>query len=395
MPKKQQTTSLAPRAITQLLALIRASLSSTSRFEDRFWEARIEKLIQKHLAAGQDDIIETALNELATKEPDEADDLLEHVQAVSQSLRTEIDGQPWQVLLLTSACAVWTRYQLPQVQLSNKDVTQFIEGLKQTVLAPDVKIEVLPKLLGLDEMPRSFSEIFQWLNRLANRALGKRTALPSTITIEPNPALLVDTRHLVFAVAVPAGEPLFRWQADTSSSQENCLAAWVKHITPVLTQLLPGCQFHALLPGPYHTSVELSEQHVRIVAIHSASQWLHGALNLKPGELCATIAAVGEHGAQEYRIGYHRQGQIDVIYGTIWPVFDNYGTDADESIVDTVDEIAAVLKDSGVDHIKRIPGILLPESCDDCGAPLFPNPAGELVHIDLPQEAFDAPQHFH
>jgi hypothetical protein len=394
MPKKQ-SPSVSPRATNQLVTLVRTAASSTSRFEDRYWEGRIESLIHKHLAASQDDVIEAALDELASADPDQADDLLEHVQSASQALNIEVDGQPWQVLLVTSALAVWTRYQLPQVDLSDKMVDFFTDGLKQHVLAPDVKVGALPKLVGIDEMPRSFGEIYQWLQRLANRTLGKRAALPSTITIEPNPALLVDTRHLVLAVAVRAGEPLFRWQSDVHATQERCLEQWTKYVTPALSQLLPGCQFHALLPQSYHASIELSEQHVRIVAIHSASQWLNGALNLKPGELRATIAAVGERDAQEYRIGFHRDRQQDVIYGTIWPVFDQYGSGTGESIIDVVDEIAAVLKDSGVNHIKRIPGILLPESCEDCSAPLFPNPAGELVHVELPEEAFDAPQHFH
>lgn len=356
---------------------------------------QLEKLLHKHLAAGQDDILEAALDELSEQDPEAADDLLEHLQAACQSITVDIDGHPWQAVLITGAFAIWTRYQLPQVEMPAITLASFLDGLKQTVLAPGVKVALLPKLVGIDEMPRSFSETYQWLTRLANRALGKRTALPTTITIEPNPALLVDTRHLVMAVAVPAGEPVFRWQAEPGLSIESCLESWSKLVSPMMSPLLPGCQYHVLTPHIYHTSVDLSEQHMRIVAIHSASDWLQTTLNLKPGELRATIAAVGEQGVKEYRVGYHRGNEQDVIYGTIWPVFDNYASPEDGSIVDMVDEIAAVLKEYGVTHIKRIPGLLLPESCDDCGAPLFPNPSGELVHVDLPEEAYDTPQHFH
>lgn len=370
-------------------------MSSTSRYEDRYWESEIDTLVRKHLAAAEDDIIEAALDQLTNKDPDEADELFEHVQAACQYIEFDLDGKPWQAILLTSACAIWTRYQLPQVKMTDAVLAQFLQGLKLTVLTPDVKIASVPQLLGIDEMPRSFSQTYDWLNKLASRAVGKRTALPKTITVEPNPALLVDTRHLVLAVAVPKGHAVFRWQADPTISHEDCLLAWTKHITPVLTNLLPGCQFHTLLPQTYHSSIEQSEQHMRLIAIISATEWLQSTLNLKSGELRATIAAVGEHGVQEYRVGYHRGREHDVIYGTIWPLFDNPESIENGSIVDTVDEIAAILKDCGVDHIKRIPGVLLPETCEDCGAPLFPNPAGELVHVDLPQEAFDAPQRFH
>ncbi|MBU1666159.1 MAG: DUF2863 family protein, partial [Gammaproteobacteria bacterium] len=33
--------------------------------------------------------------------------------------------------------------------------------------------------------------------------------------------------------------------------------------------------------------------------------------------------------------------------------------------------------------------------CDDCGAPLFPNPDGESVHAELPEEMQGTPAHLH
>jgi len=393
--RKKRPSSKASRATNELLVQVQASMSSASRFEDRFWQSHLEKLIQAQLRLGQDDVIEAALIELAGVQVDQADDLLEHVHAASQSLDIELEGKRWQVLLTTSAFAVWTRYQLPQVTMSEDDVAYFVQGLKQTVLAPDVLVHAIPKLLGLDEMPRSYSEIYQWLEKLADCALGKKSTLPKTITLEPNPALLVDTRHFVLAIAVSEGNPPFRWQADPSASASDCLAQWIDYITPRLSQLMPGCQFQPLLPQSYHSSVELSERHVRVVAIDCACQWLHETLMLKPGDLRASIAAVGEGVVQEYRIGFYRKGQPDVIYGTIWPMFDEDDTDEDGSVVDTFDEIAVVLKECGIEQIKRIPGVLWPESCDDCTAPFFPDANGDLVHVELPEEAFDAPQHFH
>ncbi|MNT94589.1 hypothetical protein D3C72_2363140 [compost metagenome] len=60
-----------------------------------------------------------------------------------------------------------------------------------------------------------------------------------------------------------------------------------------------------------------------------------------------------------------------------------------------VDEIAALLKEFGVNDVRRLPGVLPPEYCEDCGAPYFPNPLGELVHAELPEDAEAAPAHFH
>ena len=35
------------------------------------------------------------------------------------------------------------------------------------------------------------------------------------------------------------------------------------------------------------------------------------------------------------------------------------------------------------------------EYCDDCGAPLYPNPDGEPVHAELPEEEASVPRHLH
>ena len=59
------------------------------------------------------------------------------------------------------------------------------------------------------------------------------------------------------------------------------------------------------------------------------------------------------------------------------------------------DHIAALLKECGVGDVRRLPGILPPDYCEDCGAPFFPNPAGEMVHAELPEDAETAPTHFH
>jgi hypothetical protein len=35
------------------------------------------------------------------------------------------------------------------------------------------------------------------------------------------------------------------------------------------------------------------------------------------------------------------------------------------------------------------------EFCDDCGAPLFPDREGELVHAEMPEDTPPPVEHFH
>ena len=84
------------------------------------------------------------------------------------------------------------------------------------------------------------------------------------------------------------------------------------------------------------------------------------------------------------------------IRDSVWPL---YGREeelpSDEGQPDVVDEITALLKEYGVTEVRRIPGVLPAEYCEDCGAPYFPNPLGELVHAELPEDAEAAPAKFH
>ena len=138
-----------------------------------------------------------------------------------------------------------------------------------------------------------------------------------------------------------------------------------------------------------------ADRRVRPLSLRAAISWLEGAVNLEASQLRAVVAGCGESRIDEYRIGFTARNSNDVYYGCVWPL---YGREedlpADEGQPDVVDEIAALLKEYGVNDVRRIPGLLPPDYCEDCGAP-FPNPLGELVHAELPEDAEAAPAKFH
>ena len=58
--------------------------------------------------------------------------------------------------------------------------------------------------------------------------------------------------------------------------------------------------------------------------------------------------------------------------------------------------IEATLREAGVASVLMLDQRFPLEFCDDCGAPLYPNPEGEPVHAELPEEqAESAPRHLH
>jgi len=393
----RSTPSRLSRDAARLASLCQSLHASGSRMEDQYWETEIERLLAKLLKAGQDTALENALEYLSEHHPDAFEVLLEQTETHTESFSALHDERAYNVLLITAPFAVWTRYQLPKGTLSERDLTALTAALQECVLAPDVTLAAVGQLIGLDEMPRSFVQTWIWLHKLGQAAMGAKITVPTPNVAMELPGMLADAKHLVMAVAAPQGQPIFKWQSDEKISRGQCLDQWKAASTSILGNVLAGCQFEVLLPDAYYVSMRDADKHIRPIAIKAASHWLQNALDIPAAGIRATIIGMGEQKADEYRVGYSLQTQTDVIYGTVWPVFgrEDIPTDTNLMVVDTVDEIAAVLRESGIRDIRRLPGVVAPEYCDDCGAPLFPNPLGELVHAELPEEAEHAPAHFH
>jgi hypothetical protein len=153
-----------------------------------------------------------------------------------------------------------------------------------------------------------------------------------------------------------------------------------------------------LQPDAYYTNSREADRRIRPLALKAAVTWLQTAARLPGDELRAVIAACGDTVVEEFRIGFSTRTSNEVVYGCIWPVLSKEeaaADDMDAGHIDVPDEISALLKDLGVGDVRRLPGIYPLEFCDDCGAPHFPNPLGEMLHPELPEETDLTPAHFH
>lgn len=396
---RSRTSPRLNRDASRLAALSQSLNRSGSRVEDRYWEAQLGETIARMLRQGQDGPLESALDHLAQHDMGAYEVLIEQAETLSESMQVEKNGTTYDVLLVVAPIAAWTRYTIPTGPIPAPAQQALLAQLHGHVLAQDARVALLPNLVSIDQMPRSFSETWQWLHRLAARALGAQTAWPVLNTEVETANMLADTRYLVAAVGVPQGAPIFRWQEhpeDAAASRDACLEQWVAQAQPTLAALLPGCGLECLLPDAYYVSNRDADRRVRPLSLRAAVTWLEGAVSLPPAQLRAVVAGCGESRIDEYRVGFTARNSNDVYYGCVWPL---YGREddapADEGQPDAVDEIAALLKEYGVGEVRRIPGVLPPDYCEDCGAPHFPNPLGELVHAELPEDAEASPSHFH
>lgn len=400
-----RTRSTSPNRLTRdaakIVSLALALHSSGSRVEDTYWENLLATALTKLMRAGSDPVIDAAIDYLSKTNLGGYEVLVEQCETLSESCVLEKDGQEYDVLLVVAPLVAWTRYSIPTVSLAQKDLDAITVLLREHVLAAGTEIGLLSKLASLDQMPRTFSETWQWMHRLGCQSIGLSSMRPDLNREPEGVNMLADTRYVVMAVSAPKGNALFRWQEEPGELGEGraaCLEKWSAGTQDLFNRLLPGCGLEVLIPDAFYVSNREADRRVRPLSLKAAVAWLGGALSLEPRALRAVIAGCGEQQVDEYRIGFTQKNENDVIYGCLWPLYgreEEISDPSDAPQPSTEEQIIAVLNECGVQDIRKLPGLLTPEFCEDCGAPFFPNPLGEMVHAELPEDAETAPQHFH
>ncbi|MDQ6214342.1 DUF2863 family protein, partial [Achromobacter insolitus] len=209
---RSQSTPRLTRDAARLVALAQALNRSGSRLEDVFWENQLGEAIPKLLKGGQDAPLEAALDHLAQSDVGAYEILIEQAETLSESMKIEKNGVRYDVLLVVAPIVAWTRYAIPTGPIAAPAQQALMAQLHGHVLSSKARSALMPMLVSVDQMPRTFSETWQWLQRLGTQALGAETAKPALNTEVETANMLADTRYIVAAVAVPEGEPIFRWQ---------------------------------------------------------------------------------------------------------------------------------------------------------------------------------------
>jgi uncharacterized protein YuzB (UPF0349 family) len=135
-----------------------------------------------------------------------------------------------------------------------------------------------------------------------------------------------------------------------------------------------------------------SDRRVRPFGIRAAVSFLENALKAKAADLQAVVAGFGEERVDEFRVAFSLIDDNEVAHGVVWPL---YGREDENARPGPVDDVVQQLNDCGITEVKRLAGTFTPEYCEDCGAPLFANGDGEIVHAELPEEADTHTAHFH
>jgi len=418
-PSKDSSHKLSAES-QRLTSIAQAIVQAGSRIEERAWERHLDTHLQKLLKSGHQDTIDTTLNALFKDDLNAYDILMEGVEAVSESsvMVEQHDGveTSWQALLVAAPILAWTRFSIASGTIAPELASTLCAHFSAHLLAEGTRVAMAPTLFAIDQLPHSHAETYALTHKLAQAAY-KGTALKPIAKPPETAPFLADTRYLLLAVVAPLGAPLFKWQepqyqSNFSAERANALEQWRTQATPNLARLLPGCGIELLLPEAYYVACREADKLIRPVSIRAAVHYLTNTLDVEASDLRAVIAGFGEEAADgqidEYRVAFTLRQTSDVIYGIVWPLYgqeDEDGTPVEgllqagiagiEQHRAPLEEIIAHLNEAGITHIKRHSERFVAEYCDDCGAPLFADPTGELVHPEMPEDMPQGGEHFH
>ncbi len=393
-----RTRAKSPPRLTRdaerLIALANGLNASGSLTEDRFWESEMSALVAKLLENGNDAPIDGALDHLYQTQLGGYDTLIELVENESESVVVMQGDRAWQALLVAAPIVAWSKYAIPSGPIAAPEAEILRVQLQAHVLADGARLTVVPYLYSIDQLPRHFSELRKLAARLADGAITGEIPRLDLARLPETAHLLADTRFVVACAAVPRGKALFRWQEDASGhvGRAGSLEQWIVQARPTIAKILPGCVFECLLPDAYYVNCRESDRRVRPFGIRAAVSFLENALKAKPADLQVVIAGFGEERIDEYRVAFSLIDESEVAHGVVWPL---YGREDETTRPGPLEELQAQLTECGVTEVKKLSGTFSPEYCEDCGAPLFANAEGEIVHAELPEEADLQAAHFH
>jgi hypothetical protein len=375
---------------SELLVRLATGLSqSSNRIEDAWWESRLAAHIDRLLAERNEDALIAVLDQLYNGGSRAYDELADMIESCAESRRAETP-EGHDVVAFAAPVLAWSRFQIPSGPIPAPQLDALRVQLQAHVLAADARLALADVLFSPDQLPQNYVETFQLTERLTKAAIHDRNCKLDPDQLAETVSFLSDTRYVIGAVAAPRGKPMFRWQEDDGDATE-AFRQWASQGGEALRSLLPACALEFMPVLAFHAAVRDADRASRPWSLRSAVAFLQTVLNQPVSDLRAVVAPFHDRQLEEYRIGFTQRGSSDVVHGVVWPLLDH-----EDENQDIPGQIEATLREAGVPSVLLLDQRFPLEFCDDCGAPLYPNPEGEPVHAELPEEQTEAaPRHLH
>ncbi|MDI3515815.1 MAG: hypothetical protein PWP40_3044 [Rhodocyclaceae bacterium] len=376
------------RTAEQLVRLATGLAESGSRVEDRYWEQQLATLIDHTLADNDEEVLNAALDHLYSADSRAYDELADSIESRAECAAGAFPEHD--VVLIAAPVLAWSRYRIAATSISPAVLANLRVHLQAHVLAKGAHLSVADFLFSPDQLPQGYCSTAEFAKVICGAAQDNLDLHIETEGMPETAQFLSDTRYLLAAVAVPRGNPIFRWQ-EADGSRDTALEQWRAQGGACLTPLLPGCAVDLVLPESYFAASRAADKDSRPYSVRASVAYLGTTLETPAANLRAVIAPFWERNLDEYRIGFTVRGQDAVVHGVVWPLLG-----AEDETTDCPAQIEAVLRESGVNDIVVLDHQFPMEYCDDCGAPLYPSPEGEVAHAEMPEDhAEQIPRHLH
>lgn len=373
------------RDAERLAWLAQALADSGSRLEDNWLESEMGTLIEKLLRGDDEDALNQALDRLHDSNPRAYDDLADLIEAACEISREgDVDR-----LIVAMPVLAWSRYSIPARALPQATLDALRAQLAGHILAADAKVHLANFLFSPDQLPQGYCDTRAFADALFASAAAGRDLLVEGDSLPESQTFVSDVRYLLAVVDIPAGRPVFRWN-EPDGDRDSALEAWRQQAGANLQALLTGCAHELLLPDAYFSAWRRADRETRPFALRAAVEYLKSLFNVPAGRLRAVAAPYYDRWLEEWRIGFTGSDSDDVVHGVTWPLLGG-----EDEAVDLAGNIEALLRETGLGEVRMLDTRMPLEYCDDCGAPLFPNPEGENVHAELPEEMQGTPTHLH
>lgn len=376
------------RIAERLVWLANGLADSGSRVEDRYWDQQLCTVLDSAIADDEEEAINTALDHLYSAEPRAYDELADYVESRAECACAAFEGHD--VVLVAAPVLAWSRYRIPASSIPPAVLSNLRVHLQAHVLAKNARLALADFLFSPDQLPQGYCATADFAKLLGGAAMDNHDLRIDTDGMPETAQFLSDTRYLLAAVAVPRGEPLFRWQ-EQDGGRDAAREQWRIQGGACLGPLLPGCAIDLVLPETYFAASRAADKDSRPYSVRASVAYLGTALETPAANLRAIIAPFWDRQLEEYRIGLTVRDQEQVVHGVVWPLLG-----AEDETADCPAQIEAVLRESGVNDIVHLDHHFPLEYCDDCGTPLYPSPEGEVVHAEMPEEqGGQMPRHLH
>ena len=373
------------RDAERLAWLAQALADSGSRLEDAWLESEMTTLIEKLLRSGDEEALNQALDRLHDTHPRAYDDLADLIEAACEISRV---GDTWRLILALPVLA-WSRYAIPARTLPQATLDSLRAQLSGHVLAADTRVHFANFLFSPDQLPQGYCDTRVFADALWASAAAGHDLVVEGDSLPESQTFVSDVRYILAVVQIPAGRPVFRWN-EPDGNRDTALEAWRQQAGASLQALLTGCAYEMLLPDAYFSAWRRADRETRPFALRAAVEYLKSLFNVPASRLRAVAAPYYDRWLEEWRIGFTGIDSDDVVHGVTWPLLGGEDENAD-----LAGSIEALLKETGLGEVRILDTRMPLEFCDDCGAPLFPNPEGESVHAELPEEMQGTPAHLH